>query len=516
MNKFFRYLTIIFLLVFYSCVVQAQNDPLLRIEIDSKSDDANYKLASCKDKGLLLFYETTIEQDAYKFWVFVFYNKFLQESWKKDVPVYQNMNFQMKALHGDDMYVLFYIPDKKKSDSYNYQVLKISLADGHYEMFSGNLPAHSSFVDFNVLGKYVIVGMNRDNDRSGIYSLNTITKETQPVYEIDTDRSRIEELYMDTLSSSYFGIFNIQTSKSEYYFQMKAFDLDGNNSSTMLIQPGPGKKFNTGKIVRTGQNSFLLIGTYAVIKGNTVNQKNYFDDQASGFYSILISNNQEQEVRYYNFLDLENMTGYLKSKEYLQAKKKAEKQDETDKYSLNFELLLHNVISKDNLYYFIAEAYYEEYRTVTNTYYDYYGHPMPVSYSVFDGYKYFNAFVSCFDPQGVKIWDNGMEIFNILSFDLTNRISTFFPDSSQMVLTYNHDGKIAGKIIAGDKTIEGVEYYPVETTYANDKIMADSKSNMFYWYNNYFIAYGFQTIKNNSLANKSKRTVFYINKVAFQ
>jgi hypothetical protein len=33
---------------------------------------------------------------------------------------------------------------------------------------------------------------------------------------------------------------------------------------------------------------------------------------------------------------------------------------------------------------------------------------------------------------------------------------------------------------------------------------------------NFFLAFGFQTIKNNSLPNNNKRVVFYTNKVAFE
>jgi hypothetical protein len=210
------------------------------------------------------------------------------------------------------------------------------------------------------------------------------------------------------------------------------------------------------------------------------------------------------------------MTGYLKSKEYRQARKKAgKKEDGKDKYSIDFDLLLHDIIQKDSRFYFIAEAIYEEYHTVTNTYYDYYGRPVPVSYSVFDGYRYFNAFITCFDQDGKKLWDNGMEIFNILSFDLKNRVNTYFIND-EIVMAYNREGKIAVKIIKGHEVIESVEYYQLESTYVNDKIMKDTKSNMIFWYDNYFIAYGFQTIKNNSLIRNSKRGVFYINKVAFQ
>jgi hypothetical protein len=210
------------------------------------------------------------------------------------------------------------------------------------------------------------------------------------------------------------------------------------------------------------------------------------------------------------------MTGYLKSDEYLEAKRKADKSnDTTGKYSVSYSILLHDVIERDSLFYFVGDAYYEDYHMVTNTYYDYYGRAVPVSYSVFDGYRYFNTFISCYDIDGDKLWDNGMEIFNILTFDLKPRGNIYFT-GDETILAYNHNGKISAKIIRGPEVVEGVESYPIETTFANDKIQEDSKSNMVHWYDNYFIAYGFQTIRNNSLIKNNKRTVFYINKVAFQ
>lgn len=177
--------------------------------------------------------------------------------------------------------------------------------------------------------------------------------------------------------------------------------------------------------------------------------------------------------------------------------------------------MLHDVIEHDSLFYFIGEGFYEDYHMVTNTYYDYYGRPVPVTYSVFDGYRYFNAFISCYNEKGDKIWDNGMEIFNILTFDLKKRVIAYFT-GNETVLAYNHNGNISAKIIRGSEVVEGVEHYPVETTFVNDKIIEDTKSNIVPWYDNYFIAYGFQTIRNNSLIKNNKRTVFYINKVSFQ
>jgi hypothetical protein len=508
---------VIFYLLFFTPIfIFGQDDPLLRIEIESKSDEANYKVTTCGENGFIVFYETTVVQDNYKFWSFVSYNKFMQETWKKDVPVYQNMTFRRKILKGENLYLFFHDTEKKKKEAYNYQVLKINSMNGRYELFSGNLPENSKLVDFDVLGDHLVAGMDVEEEQSLVFSLNLTTKESKIVYELKEVTSRFENLYIDTLHNSYVGIINVFVSKNENYILFKEFDISDNSINSIIISPQENKKLNSGKLITINENERMIIGTYDYVKGNSVDKKSYFNNSSSGFYSIMIKDNTQQESNYFNFLQLENMTGYLKSKEYQQAMKKASKSEESkDKYSPEFDLLLHDIIQKDTLYYFIGEAYYEEYHTVTNTYYDYYGRPMPVSYEVFDGYKYFNAFISCFDQNGNKIWDNGMEIFNILTFDLINRVNVFF-NGNETILAYNRDGKIGAKIINGPNVIEGVEYYPIESLYVNDKIMADSKSSMEYWYGNYFLAYGFQTIKNNSRSDSDKRVVFYINKVSFE
>lgn len=509
------YKILVWFLLIFPVSLSGQNDPLLRVEIDVKSDAATYKLITCGEEGFIMFYETTITQDDYQFWVFVSFNKYMQESWKKDVPIFENMSYRKKALKGEFLYLLFHDIDKKKSEVYNYQILKVNITNGKYELFSGEIPDNSRFVEFDVFGDYVIAGIDTEDDQSGIYSLNMITKETSPVFEMEAERSKIESIYVDTLHNSYIGVFNVHTSRSEYFYVVKEIDVNGQEINSIIIQPGENKKLNTGRIITINENERLLIGTYDFVKGGTVDKKDYFNNESIGFYSIRVVDNQQAKSNFYNFLELENMTGYLKSKEYQQAKKKAEGSGEnSDKHSLNFDLLLHEIIEKDSLLYFVTEAYYEEYHTVTSTYYDYYGQPVPVSYSVFDGYKYFNSFITCFDQKGEKLWDNGVEIFDILTFNLINRVSVYFIEDD-ILMAYNREGKIGAKIINGPDVVEGLEHYPLESSYDADKIITDTKSNMEYWYNNYFIAYGFQTIRNNSLASKSKRVVFYINKVAY-
>ncbi|MCB0806894.1 MAG: hypothetical protein KDC05_13940 [Bacteroidales bacterium] len=511
---------ITFLLVFsinlISGPVFAQTDPVLRIEIPAQSDEANYKVIACGETGFLMFYQTTVAEDAYKFWVFIFYNKIMQEVWKKEIPIFDHMGFAGEDVKDDAIYLFYHNPDKKKNDSYNFQIMKLGFAEGRYELFSGNVPDKSTFVEFEVVFPMAFVGFNLEDQKAGFYRYDLNKKEFGLLTEFTETPARIEDIYTDEVTSEIFAIYNVHLTKTEQYLDVREYSPDGTDSGKTLIRPVEGKKFNTARFSRPDKNTRLIFGTFDYIKGNSIDRKDYFEKSASGFFATSFSGSDEVLIHYQDFLELENMTGYLRSKEYMQARKKAEKQEEFDeKSAVNYNLLLHDVIRRDSLFYFIGEAYYEDYHTVTSTYYDYYGRAVPVSYTVFDGYRYFNAFISCYNQHAVKLWDNGMEIFNLLTFDLSNRVNILF-DKNDIVLAYNYEGKIGAKIIDGPNVVEGVEYYPLETLYGNDKIISDTKGNMRPWYDNYFLAWGFQTIRNNSLINNNKRTVFYINKVAFE
>ncbi len=494
----------------------AQNDPILRIEIPTKSDDANYKLIPCGETGAVFFYQTTLSEDAYKFWVFVFYNKILQEVWRKEIPLFDRMGFAGQVLKPDGLYLFFHNPEKKKTDTYNFQIMKLGLTDGRYELFSGNLPDNSRYAAFDIAGTQAFIGMNLEDDRAGFYRFDLTTRVLSPLYEYTEAYARFEDLVIDTVLNQSVALFSVFNSKTDYYLHIKEYDFTGTLINTTNVRPDFGKKFNTGRITLLDGNIRLLFGTFDYTKGASVDRKDYFVKSASGFFAVNISTPDESVVHYQDFLELENMTGYLLGREYQAARKKAEKKEELDnKSAVNYDLLLHDVIVRDSLFYFVGEAYYEEYHTVTSTYYDYYGRAVPVSYSVFDGYRYFNAFISCYNKDGIKLWDNGMEIFNLITFDLSKRINVIF-DRQDIILAYNFEGKIGAKIINGPEVVEGVEYYPIETLYGNDKIISDTKGNMKRWYGNNFLAWGFQTIRNNSLIDNNKRTVFYINKVVFE
>jgi hypothetical protein len=238
-------------------------------------------------------------------------------------------------------------------------------------------------------------------------------------------------------------------------------------------------------------------------------------EESEGFYIAKIQNGEQKFIKLHRLVDFKNITTILNN-EQLQSvnsdlKKNKKKGIESTLY---YELLLHDLIKNGDDFVMLAEAYYPEYHQVSTMSYDFYGRPMPYYYTVFDGYRYFNAFVAGLDTSGELTWSNGIKIWDVTSFNLQKKVEVFF-DAGETVLFYNHEGKIVSKVMSGYEDIGEVEHTKIATRFPEDFQMEATQGMVKHWYGNFFVAYGYQTLKNNTLGGGSKRRVFYFNKVIF-
>jgi len=221
-------------------------------------------------------------------------------------------------------------------------------------------------------------------------------------------------------------------------------------------------------------------------------------------------------TKFYNFSEFTNFYINAYSINTLKLKKKVARQKNKGKeITFEYDLLFHDVIVRDSNYIVIAEAYYPEYHTQFYTTYDYYGRPITITYQIFDGYRYTSALIACFNDKGDLQWEYSLKIWDILSYNLSERVKVLF-DEQDIVLAYANEGNITSIVIRGNQIISGRENYPIETNYPNDKLITDFNSSLEYWYDNYFISYGYQKIKNFREDVPNKRQVFYFNKIAFR
>ena len=134
--------------------------------------------------------------------------------------------------------------------------------------------------------------------------------------------------------------------------------------------------------------------------------------------------------------------------------------------------------------------------------------------SVFNGYEYTHAFIARFSDKGELLWDQCFEMhpferpmyvkrFIKISEQTKDDIAMIFASGNYVFSkVFNYDGKIIS-----DKKVELI------TTGKDTEKTNWTTSNADYWFDNNFLVYGSQRVKDTE--DKSRRKVFFVNKMSF-
>lgn len=509
-----KYLLAILLLCCGSQVFSLSNDPV-RIEIKAEIKNDNFNVVPCSKYGALVFYETVnMFSEKERVWVFTLFNEKLKRIKEFEVPVAEGVYYQGYILDSLAAYLVFYNNDRVKSDEYNFQILKYDFQSEDFNVLRALTAEKADLVDAEVLNDKVFLGFDLKKHNIGIYLADFKQGIFKEIEFNNIDRDLIEDIYVDNLAKDVKIIVNNFYTRKKNQLLVYSYYPDGEEKNVFAVHASdPDIELNSARMISLSSDQQLVIGTYNNAASHSSDLKNEDEIVSAGVYISRIQNSEQEFLKFYNFLDFDNFNAYVNASEVFRLKRKSGKSSERD-YSLNYRLLLHDILKKGNEYVLFAEAYYPEYRTVSYISYDYYGRPFPQTYTVFDGYKFFSGIVTGFDSSGELLWDNGIKIWDIVSFKLEKRVDAFF-DKDDLVLAYNNLGKIAYEIYNDGIVIGDFEYVDLERKHSKDKLMEEANSNMLRWYDKYFLCYGYQEIKNSSLANREKREVFYLNKVAF-
>ena len=135
-------------------------------------------------------------------------------------------------------------------------------------------------------------------------------------------------------------------------------------------------------------------------------------------------------------------------------------------------------------------------------------------YPILDGFRFVSAMTVAFNDKGAIKWSTAMEIRDVFSKYIFPRMNLVL-DGENAVLSYSTKGKIMSKVVNGPDSRTGLDQMSILPDKARDEVVDDYNNSLSFWYGNYFIAYGYQQIRNN-FSSENKRTVFYVNKLAFR
>jgi hypothetical protein len=505
------------LLIFFTliCLAGRSQTGVVRLEFEAAINSDIYELVPLGSQGFLVFFETKAEVgENSKNWLFAFYNPAFTEVWKTDIPVVSGASYEDFILKDSLVYLFFLNPDKVKSGTNNFQLLTLDLAKGISFETQGNLPAESTFKKFCIDGKRMLLGLDLKNEQASIFSVDL---ESGPINEFHIpypDQNFIEDLMFDPFDHEVKSVVSNFLSRRQNKMFMVVLTPDASFKYDLEISPVvAGKYLNTARIYATDSAHLMLVGTYGGIAAKIPSANEYFGIESSGVFSTRIFEKKQEFMNYYNFMEFKNLRAGVSARDFYRLQKKKER--ESPEYSMNYELLTHEPELYDSTLVIMLEAFYPEFRTVSDISYDYWGRPVTHSYTVFDGYRFFNSILTGYNIDGVLEWDNSLEV-NITPTTRLDQKSAYFFDGKPAIIFYNDGAKISYRVCLKNAELEPFTVLDLETSEFGDKITAVGQNHLVHWYDYYFLAYGYHTIRNNLLTEKNERTVFYINKISLE
>ena len=547
-------LFVIAFLLYTALNVWSQKSEPLRLEIPAPSGSDPFNYVTAGKYGICIFFPTVSGngKDSIS-WSFTMTDDQLKEKWQRMVPLHKDVTYLKSLSTKEAVYLLFH--DTKQNNEGNIFVFMIIPRLQVITEHRGSIPDKAEVVDFEISDNVAYIGYNSRKNQPGIIGFSLVTGEKSK-YDITTEKDALLlDISVDTARQNIFATYKIQYSSTRNHLFVNQYNLSGTLVKTFdFTEQVEKKNFNSAQFIPRGEGIGIVAGTYGFNVTSTRRQYDYYDNYynsyyynyyspyysrqpdydanedktpvSDGYFTATVTNGVADKIKYYNFSGFSNAYKYITNPNALRAKarplKKKEKTSESESSNtdilndktLNLRLITHELLISNGQIIISSEAYSPEYHTNTQMSYDFYGRAFPTSYQVFDGFRYSHAFVAGFDSSGNMLWNNGMEMRDIITKYLNRKLNCLF-ENDETVLYYNANNKVAFKTIKGNTIVENTSYTTLVPKRSNDQPYDEYLGTIEHWYDDYFIATGYQTIRNNYLEN-NKRNVFYISKMAFR
>ena len=427
-----------------------------------------------------------------------------KEQWGGFLNFEKDYRLMGKRSFNGTLYLLFRYRDYTRNDFILYS---IDESDGNYssDVIRGFIPFAPS--EFHVTDKAALIG-GYFNRVPVVLHYTLVSHHAKVLPGLFNEAGELTQVktYND-------GSFDVLISAQNYLKQrtvwIKNYSPDGELLRNLALKPEEQKHLIFGRAMKTDQNMQVVGGVYGTRSA----------EFSRGMFIASIDPSGMEQIRYYNFADLENFFKYMKAKREQRVKSRIQrKKIKGKRIRFNYRFLVHELIPHKDNFILLGEAFYPKYISTDRSYGSFftpYVQPGMIIQNgrIFDGYHYTHAVVMCFDRHGNLLWDNSFEINDVKTFTLEQFVK-IEADDEKISLFYIFDNEIRTKIIKGDQVLEGKNIDPIRTL-SEGEIVRRSRTDpgkLEYWYDNNLFAYGVQEIVDGE-RTEAKRRVFYINKV---
>lgn len=417
------------------------------------------------------------------------YNTELEKSWELTNKIADDFKLYKYYTNREFIYLLFISKDDKK-----FNVIKVEIASGEYSVYESEFLTKMS-IDFfaEIDNRYLITGEYNDKPVAELHKV--FDKSAKVLPQVFSKNVKINALEIDQNL-----IYLMLKEDISCQFSMMVFNSDGKLQYTKKLGDKKKMILNAKILKNTGANT-LLVGNYS----------DYCTDFSSGFY---ISDLRDStQIKYYAFADLKNNLSHLSKKRqaYIQKRtnlKKLKGKSINRRFRVNLQepLLLNDEIM------IVAEVYFAEYKNNVYT-----SRPSLSHYSdnfsvknEYNNYRYTNAILCLFDKKGNLKWDYSLNLGSLETETMSKKVQVSVKDDEIIAVYPKEDLLKLSTIKKGEEAKTGI---PTSFKDKKDGNITDVTVDLFSWYDNNFLAYGYKTARLNG--DFMSKDFFFVKKLSY-
>ncbi len=507
---------VVILLLAYG--VSAQQVEPARYEVIRWDKDQECRFEPLGDEGGMLVYETDqTDKDKSRLWNFVTLDSSFYELRSDLIPLSNKMDILDSASDDDYVVFLFSSDKSRKSETADFNVVCYHRQDGTFSSFGEKLPDKSLILSAELLDGVLMLAVNSKAGNGFLL-----------FYDLQSNVSK----KVTPSSSDSFVLFQTEAFAKEHAFVVAAKEYQNKffNATSFWVYSRSGDlmgsyRYDNHDGVALGRMCFgfdanrklTVYGTLERESAKKVKLEgvlNDFDKISIGV--VWLKFDGSMGTKAYLFKDMPEIELALKASDRVRVREeriRLRQGKKKEKGEIAFQFLTPRLVKYDDLSVFCAEAFVPEYHTETRMDYGFYG-MYPYSYTVFDGYDFISDILLAFDAEGNLRWQTSVKFENELCYDLTPHAGEGVCHDELVVASSYHNRL---RYVVFDK--DGTLLLPLQeekidplfgADYIEDEFFAEVKP----WYDSRFWIYGSQ-IMQNSILPKSRRTIYYLQKVQF-
>lgn len=479
-----------------------------RIEFPLQSQSENFYLINGGVEGILIIKERPTNTYRNKEWLIEALDTTLTSLWTRIYNTPFNFNYSGYE-YSKNRYAILFEPGITAGNTFVNWCFDIPTGDSTTNVIHTTFNIELS--EFETVGNTIILA-GKNSNKTVVLTYDITTKKTkiQPgYYDPSLEILKISPVDED---SSYLLINKRDLAEKRRITSYHLIDQYGNKLNDYELPVDLEKSYTFGVPTHPHLNTGLLIGMFT--RG-----KSHLDQ---GFYTVDFRNTDE-EIRHYDFSDLDNFFSYLSPKQEQKIKNKsAEHARHGKKLRRSYKVNFSDIIDMDSTYSYVAEIYKAQYNNVYqynpydfyNSQRFFYNRQNLASPTIKTGYEYSHAAIINFDRNGQIKWDGAIKFDNLETSNLKKHLQSVPNEDGSISSLHMNKGNIFMHTISPDTII--FEKQPIKLFDVFSEIKSVDEMNeltLDKWYGRNFYLMGIQDIKKVMGKERRHETVFFINKI---